>query len=128
MKETVQLPDAEFDVMSVIWNNEVPISSVQVFNLSVKEKQWKPQTVLTLLTRLEKRGFLSSEKRGKERYYMPLVARDDYLKQETGLFVKRFHKNSLTGLMSALFGGKKPEAAELDEIEAWLKGQGDSDV
>ena len=120
MKTHIVLPDAEFDVMEVIWGNDVPISSVQVSSLAAPEKKWKPQTVLTLLKRLEGRGFLSSEKRGKERYYMPLVTREAYLKQETGLFVQRFHKNSLTGLMNALFGGGKPNAEDLSEIEKWL--------
>ena len=124
MSEHVNLPDAEFDVMELIWGAEVPISSVQVFSLAKPEKGWKPQTVLTLLTRLEKRGFLSSEKRGKERFYLPLVERDAYLRRETGLFVERFHKKSLTGLMSAFFGGRGPKAEELDEIEAWMKEQG----
>jgi len=115
MEEILFLPDAEFDVMQIIWEEETPISSVQVFNLSVDKKKWKPQTVLTLLTRLEKRGFVASEKRGKERYYWPVVAREDYLKQETGQFVRRFHKNSVTGLMSALFGGKSPKGRN------WMK-------
>jgi len=117
------LPDAEFDVMQIIWGQPVPISSVRIFTLAAPEKMWKPQTVLTLLTRLEKRGFLSSEKKGKERYYTPLVTRDEYLNMETGLFVKRFHKNSLTGLMSALFAGAKPKEKDLSEIEKWLEAQ-----
>jgi len=124
MADMVFLPDAEFDVMQVIWGADVPISSVQVHSLSVAEKKWKPQTVMTLLTRLTKRGFLSSEKRGKERYYWPLVTHEEYLQRETGLFVQRFHKNSLSGLMSALFAGR-PKDADLAEIEAWMKGQGE---
>jgi len=122
MADIELLPDAEFDVMRVIWAADTPISSVQVHNLSVTEKKWKPQTVLTLLTRLTKRGFLSSEKRGKERYYWPLVTHKEYLQHETGQFVQRFHKNSLSGLMSALFAGR-PKDTDLAEIEAWMKEQ-----
>jgi predicted transcriptional regulator len=82
--------------------------------------------VLTLLTRLAGRGFLASEKRGKERFYTPLVSRDEYLQRETGAFVKRFHKNSLTGLMSALFGGK-PRNEDLTEIEQWMREQNEKE-
>jgi len=114
------LPDAEFDVMQIIWGQPTPISSVQIFNLAMPEKQWKPQTVLTLLTRLINRGFLSSEKKGKERYYTPLVSREEYLSMETGVFMRRFHKSSLTGLMNALFAGKKPRKEDISEIEQWL--------
>ena len=114
------LPDAEFDVMQVVWNYEGAVSSVRVHGLL--DKGWKPQTVLTLLKRLEKRGFLASEKRGKERFYLPLVSQADYLRRETGQFVRRFHGNSLTGLMSALFGGR-PRGDDLAEIEAWMQEQ-----
>jgi predicted transcriptional regulator len=120
MEPNTFLPDAEFDVMEIIWAQPSPISSVQIFTLAAPDKKWKPQTVLTLLTRLVKRGFLSSEKRGKERFYTPLVGREAYLNMETGVFVQRFHKNSLTGLMNALYGGKKPKVEELNEIEQWL--------
>jgi len=120
MDKHTALPDAEFDVMQIVWGQPTPISSVQIFNLAAPHKSWKPQTVLTLLTRLVSRGFLSSEKKGKERYYAPLITREEYLNQETGMFVQRFHKNSLTGLMSALFAGKKPRKEDISEIETWL--------
>ena len=131
MAQFTNLPDAEFDVMQIIWGQPTPISSVQIFTLANPEKKWKPQTVLTLLTRLVARGFLHSEKQGKERYYTPLVTREEYLNRETGMFVKRFHKNSLVGLMNALFSGKKPKEEDLDEIEKWLEAtrkEGEQDV
>ena len=127
MLETKLLPDAEFDVMQVVWGAELPISSVQVYSASAEQKGWKPQTVLTLLTRLEKKGFVRSEKRGKERYYWPLVSREQYLQQETGQFIERYHGNSVKGLMAALFGGKKPKASDLNELEAWLAEQANGD-
>ncbi|MCL2501142.1 MAG: BlaI/MecI/CopY family transcriptional regulator [Defluviitaleaceae bacterium] len=123
MNKHNNLPVAEFEVMQIIWDNPVPISTVLVHSLAKPEKKWKLQSVMTLLTRLEKRGFLSSEKRGRERFYIPLVTQEDYLNRETSLFIKRYHKNSLTRLMGALFAGGKPKGEDLSEIEAWLKAQ-----
>jgi len=121
MTHQPRLPDAEFDIMQIIWSQPPPISSVQVAALVAPEKKWKPQTVLTLLTRLTRRGFLSSEKQGKERIYTPLMSQEEYLNRETGQFVRRFHKNSLTGLMNALYADKKPKEEELEALEAWLR-------
>ena len=121
MSDFNRLPDAEFDVMQIVWSQPSPISSMKVSALIAPDKKWKPQTVLTLLLRLTQRGFLSSERIGKERYYTPLVARKDYLNQETGLFLKRFHKNSLSGLMNALYADKSPNEEELRTLEEWLK-------
>ena len=123
MVEITLLPESEFDVMQIVWGAQHPISSVQVHSASAEQKKWKPQTVLTLLTRLEKKNFVRSEKRGKERYYWPMITREEYLQKETGQFVKRFHGNSVSGLFAALFGGRKPDVTELDEIEAWLTSQ-----
>ena len=118
-----QLPEAEFSVMQMIWEQEKPVSSKRMAEIMKPVKGWKKQTVYTLLNRLVDKGFLSSEIQGKERYYKPLVKREDYLRQETGRFVEVFHKNSLTGLMSALVSGKEIDEADLSELSEWLKNR-----
>jgi len=120
MAEFSRLPEAEFEVMQIIWSHPTPISAMEAAVLAAPARNWKPQTVITLLARLSARGFLASEKRGKERMYTPLVARDAYLNQQTGEFVRKFHQNSLTGLMSAFYAGKSPKGEELAAIKAWL--------
>ena len=116
-----QLPETEFTVMQVVWENATPISSSLVTELLKPHKDWKLQTVATLLSRLEDKGFLSSNKQGKERLYQPLITSDDYLRQETGQFIKKFHKNSITGLMSALVSNNDINDDDLRELSAWLK-------
>jgi len=116
-----QLPEAEFSVMQTIWEQETPISSRCVAELLKPVKSWKQQTVYTLLSRLVEKGFLSSEKQGWERYYTPLIKREDYLRQETERFVESFHNNSLTGLMNALVSGAGINDADFVELSAWLK-------
>ena len=115
------LPDSEFAIMQIIWAQSLPISKIQVAALAKPLKGWTPQTVYTLLNRLTEKGFLSSNKQGKERYYTTLVSREEYLNQETSRFMKTVHKNSLTGLMNALFADNKPNEDDLSELEKWLK-------
>jgi len=122
-----QLPDSEFAVMQIIWGEVTPISKTKVAELAAPERGWTPQTVYTLLNRLVDKGFLVSEKQGKERFYSPVVERDAYFHQETGRFMKIFHKNSLTGLMNALFSGRAKEE-DLVELEAWMKNRKDGDL
>ena len=94
------LPDAEYDVMTVIWDQPSPITSIQVTALIKPNKNWKTQTVLTLLSRLTKRVYLKSEKIGKELHHTPLVSKAEYLEAETGSFIKKYHGNSLKGLLN----------------------------
>ena len=112
------LPDSEFIIMQIIWSNNTPISKTTVAELA-SEHGWKPQTVHSFLNRLEKRGFLSSEKQGKERVYEPIVCREAYLNQETERFISTVHQNSLKGFMTALFSNKVSKE-DLSEIKQWL--------
>jgi len=118
-----QLPRAELDIMQTIWEQETPISSVRMTELMRPIKGWKKQTVYTLLSRLVDKGFLSSEKQGKERCYAPLIDREEYLQQETGRFVEAFHKNSLTGFMRALVSATDIDDTELAELADWLESR-----
>jgi len=116
-----KLPDAEFDIMRVIWENEPPITTNMIMQQLGNTKGWKAQTTISLMLRLVERGFLSTEKNGKERTYFPLVAKDDYLKFETGNFVKQFHNNSLMNLVATMYDGKVLTDRDIDELLDWAK-------
>jgi predicted transcriptional regulator len=85
------------------------------------EREWKIQTVVTLMARLVERGFLRTEKHGKERGYYSLVKRDDYLKFETGNFMRQFHNNSFLNLVNALYGGEALSDADAAALLEWAK-------
>lgn len=120
MSKLQKLPAAEFEIMKVIWNNPTPISTTKIAEC-LDTRNWKLQTILTLLKRLMARGFISSDKVGKDRTYSPIVAEDEYLSFETGSFIETFHNNSVTGLMTALYNGKKISEDDLDALEKWMK-------
>jgi predicted transcriptional regulator len=116
-----KLPDAEFDIMKVVWANEPPITTSMVIEQLGWKKAWKAQTILTLMVRLVDRGFLSTEKRGKRRMYFPLVGKEDYLKFETDHFMTRFHENSFASFIAALYDGDRPQDSDLAALETWFK-------
>jgi len=118
-----RLPDAEFEVMKVIWRNTPPMTTMQIMAKLDPEKTWKPQTLLTLLVRLIEKGFLISEKAGKERNYTPAILEQDYLRLETGDFVRRYHGNSVGSLVKTLYDGKNLTQEDLHELREWLKGR-----
>ena len=119
MEKLKKLPDAEFDVMKVIWDNEPPVTTTSVREQLGKEKEWKIQTVVTLMLRLVERGFLRSEKHGKERTYFPLVSKEDYLKFETGNFMKQYHNSSLFNLINTLYDDEALTDKDLSLIHIW---------
>lgn len=121
MNHIKKLPDAEFEIMKIVWANEPPMSTNDIIAGLDSDKNWKPQTVLTLLVRLIDRGFLRSEKNGKERIYFPIIFEEEYLQFETGNFIEKFHQNSFLSLVNTLYKGKKLDDSDLDELMKWLK-------
>jgi predicted transcriptional regulator len=120
-----RLPETEYEVMAAIWRNLPPVTTTTLMNQLGREKGWKLQTLVSLLNRLTERGFLRSEKLGKERTYYPCIKQEDYIQYETELFVERYHGNSLFQLVNAFSGSKRLSKEEIDELSLWLKDQED---
>jgi len=116
-----KLPDTEFDIMKVVWANTPPITTSEIMKQLGHGKQWKIQTVVSFMTRLVEKGFLRSEKLGKERTYFPLIAKEDYLKFETDNFMKQFHDNSMLNLVSTLYGDKPLSDTDMEDLLEWAK-------
>ena len=118
-----KLPDAEFEIMKAIWQSEEPVTSpvlTELLRKTLPEKDWKPQTVLTMLVRLEKKGFLRSEKNGRERSYFTLISEKEYIRIEQESVRKRFSSGTFSGLVKALYDGEQVSAEELDELRDWI--------
>jgi len=107
--------------MKAIWQLQPPVTSGMIMDLlnGEDEKIRKLQTVHTLLNRLVDRGFLRSEKKGKERFFTPLIDRDKYLQFETNKFVKLYHGGSLLNLVNTVYQGRELSSVEIAELVKW---------
>ena len=114
-KELISLPDAEFEVMDALWKcGGDRVTTVAIQKQMNTEK--KAQTVLTMLSRLAEKGFLSSEKLGKERTWSAEITEEEYRSFEAKKIVDRVYGGSLSELISAFYDGKgltKEDAADL---------------
>ena len=125
MKNMKRLPDAEFEIMRVVWENKPPITTSMIMEQLGDKREWKAPTVLTLMRRLVERGFLQTEKKGKERTYFPLVERENYLEAETQSFMKQYHENSFLSFVNTFYNTKQPSEEEIEELLIWAKERGD---
>ncbi len=116
-----RLSEAEFQVMKAVWAYEPPVTSSMVLGYWAEEKSWSIQSVVTLLSRLVKKEFLRSEKKSKERQYYPLVSKGEYLQLETVTFMRQYHENSLTSLLSALDRDKELTNEDLYVLQEWIR-------
>jgi len=115
-----RLPDAEFNVMKVIWNLVPPITTNKITN-KLADNTWKPQTLLTVLKRLSEKGFLNIIKDGKEHQYEVLIKEDEYLEIETGSFLKRYAGNSIGALVKTLHSEGDLTEDDINELRDILE-------
>lgn len=123
MEKMKKLPDTEFEIMKVVWANEPPITTNIVMEQLGREREWKAQTVISLMLRLVERGFLKTEKHGKERTYFPLINKEDYLRFETGNFMKLYHDSSFFNLVNTMYNDKALTDEDIDKLLKWVEGR-----
>ena len=124
MADFKRLPDTEFELMRIIWQNEPPVTTARVIQALGDSVNWKPQTVLTMLVRLIEKGFLTSERVGKERNYTPIISEAEYMNVETGDFIFRYRGNSIGSLVKTMYDGKDLTEEDLAELKKWFKEKG----
>lgn len=95
-----KLSECEELVMAFIWGQDEAQDMSTIMRAVNKKhgKEWKPQTVSTFLTRLVRKEYLASERKGRYTYYHPLVTLEDYRKQR------------MSEILQLLYGGNVNEA------------------
>lgn len=120
---SVKLPDAEFEVMSAIWEGTPPLNTAYLMQQVGNKKGWKAPTLISFLVRLEDRGYIASYKNGKERYYIPLAEKDSYIHEVTTNFIEQYHGGSFVSVMNAFFKDRNLSEDDIDALLEWLKSR-----
>ena len=117
-----KLPDSELKVMQIIWDMHRQNENSGIDAGSMMEAypyiigHLKLTTVLTLITRLNEKGFVRTEKQGRVNCYIPAVEEGLYKNQATAEFVESVYKSSPISLMSALFDIGVIKKEDIDEF------------
>lgn len=123
MKREKRLTRTEFEVMEAIWEKDGKMTANEILENLPCEKEWRIQTLITLLKRIVDKGYLETEKRGRERLFYAVISRDDYLKIETKDFLTHYYNNSFQNLVSTLLDVESDETLEeiLVLLEEWKR-------
>ena len=102
----IKLPDSELEVMQAIWtlfeDGEKYISAGNIIKHFEEISRLKLTTVLTLITRLQSKGYVSIEKIGRSNCCKPLISRKDYLDFATRDFIERVYLGNTSELLAEL--------------------------
>jgi BlaI family penicillinase repressor len=95
MPKLPQISDAEWDVMKVLWDKG-QAGAQEVTQALAVERNWRPQTVKTLLNRLVKKGALAYAEEGRRFIYRPKISKDAVIKAESRSFLSRVFDGAVT--------------------------------
>ena len=118
-----ELPESEQEIMMIIWEYEEPVSRFQVEEKLNVEKNVAPSTILTLLTRLEKKGFIQKVRNGKSNLYVPLVEKENYIGTVGKNMLDKMFQGSLAKFASALYDGEKLSSKEVKQLQEFIDRQ-----
>ena len=97
MKEKQSLGQLELEVMKIVW--DMPGSSVQQLTDTLLEgKSYARTTILTVVQRLHKKGFLQRKKLEGAFRYHPTDSKESVM----GNLIKKFIQNAFDGSASSL--------------------------
>ena len=115
-----RLPQSELELMMIIWNAGRPITRLEIETHMDPNHKVLPNTILSFLSRLEKKGFVKMEKKGKINWYTPLVDENEYLQSESKSILHTLYGNSMKNFVTALYDGKAVSKEDIQELREFL--------
>lgn len=115
----------EWTLMSVLWKSERPMVLSEVIDQLKDKVNWSYTTYQTQLARLAESGYVDFEKRGRMRFFYPVVKIDTCIQQENKSIADRMTQEASNKLLLCMLrdakGMTKDEAAELERLVDELK-------
>ncbi len=110
-----KLFDAEYRLLSIIWENE-PVNSTALSKLCLEKLGWKKSTVFNMIRKLAERSFVKNE----NAVVTALVRREQVAKYESETVIEKNFGGSLPAFISAFLDGKKITAEEAEELKKMI--------
>ncbi|MDA1232067.1 MAG: BlaI/MecI/CopY family transcriptional regulator [Planctomycetota bacterium] len=115
----MQISDAEWTVMNLIWGSQ-PTEASDVIERLAEDHTWSPATIKTMLHRLVRKGALTAISSGKKYIYSCRVKRADCVKRASRSFLERVFGGDAAPALLHLVASSKLTPAEIDDLRKLL--------
>lgn len=124
-----QVSDFELELMKTIWGNGGSALYAEIVQaLEAKGTPATKNTIISLLSRLIKKGYLSSKKSGRQNTYTALVTETEYQAAQTETFLNKVYEGNAEGLISTLIQKDLISADDYEKLKKhWGGGGGKND-
>lgn len=120
MEPMQSMSESELEIMQIIWKQGGRILLSPLMEvLEQGGRSWKPNTVLTFLTRLVEKDMLRVEKQGRLNEYIALTSEDQYLEGLTRSFLGKVYGGDARGLVASLLKQDYLTSRDMEEIKAF---------
>lgn len=120
MAEQPTLSEAEWKILSMLWENDF-LTITQLVAKLKPETKWSKSTVITLLKRMEEKHAVAYMQGERAKNYYALIKREDVAIPETKSFLKRLYNGSLGLMINSMIEQDALSDKELNELYAILK-------
>jgi BlaI family penicillinase repressor len=117
-----RLPDAELEIMLVLWEAGMPVPRSYIDEQLKGKKNWAVTTILKLLSRLIERGYVTAVRRGtgKPSFYSAAVSEREYLEYESKTMLDKLYGNSIKNLVATLYNGRVINDHDMNDLREFL--------
>ncbi|WP_373143961.1 MULTISPECIES: BlaI/MecI/CopY family transcriptional regulator [Enterococcus] len=119
MEKEIKITDAELKIMECVWKRE-RVDSKEIIQAFEKTEDWSPNTIRTLLVRLEQKGVVTHSKSGRLYVYQALFPREYFVKQESQKFISKFFDGKVSDFISNFVTDESIDEKEIDELRELL--------
>lgn len=111
------LSSTQFEILEVLWEMGLPGGTVtDIWHEISTRRTIHRNTILNLVDRLQKRGWLKRKKLREGLHYWPTAQRDDIKAQVTKDFVDGFFGGSTSDLVVSLLGGENINQEDIERL------------
>ena len=114
-----RLGDAELEIMQIIWAYPDPMTSNEILK-RLKNRVWQLSTLMTVLNRLDEKGFLKCDRTLRTNMYSATIKEGEYNKSESEEFLGRLYGSSLRRFVTSFCGANDVSKEELFELRDYL--------
>jgi predicted transcriptional regulator len=116
-----ELGDAELEVLKTLWDTGPGTVRQVMSRLHERGRKVAYTTVLTVLTRLEQKGYVASDKSELAYVYTPKVSRERVAGSRLKAMVQQLYDGAAAPLVLHLMESERFTAAEIEQLQRLIE-------
>ncbi len=122
----ISISESEWQVMKVVWSS--PPKTLPEILSALQFTGWSKTTIQTYLSRLVKKGALTTQRQGKGYLYYPTLSQSQCQIEQSRSFLHRVYDGSLSKMVLGFVESGSLSPEELEELKALIDRQEKNDA